>query len=52
MIEIKISKSIYGGWNWHLYIDSRLVANNDCDPLDSPVDAAQDAEDYIKDNGV
>tara|TARA_R110000868_G_scaffold16310_1_gene73452 strand:+ start:402 stop:560 length:159 start_codon:yes stop_codon:yes gene_type:complete len=52
MIEIRISKSIYGGWNWHLYIDSKLVMNNDCDPLDSPVDAAANAEEYIIHNGV
>ena len=52
MIEIRISKSIYGGWNWHVYVDNRLVANNLCSPFDSPIHAASNAQDWIVENEV
>jgi hypothetical protein len=52
MIEIRISKSIYGGWNWHLYVDFILCANNVNPPSDSPIAAAIEAEEYIVENNV
>ena len=43
MTEVRISKSVYGHWNWHVVYDNVVVANGEAD-------SATEANKWITDN--